>query len=75
MRGGARRRSNAVAMATAAMAGGPARRAVDPSLPEGVVFPVGDASNGLCGGMAYTVRDYFEARYARPRPTATRATP
>jgi hypothetical protein len=22
---------------------------------------LGDASNGLCGGMAYTVRDYFEA--------------
>ncbi len=24
-------------------------------------IPVGDASNGLCGGMAFTVRDVFEA--------------
>src|SRR4051812_38347110 len=24
--------------------------------------PIGDAQNGLCGGMVFTVRDVFEAR-------------
>ncbi len=24
-------------------------------------IPIGDASNGLCGGMVFTVRDYFQA--------------
>src|SRR5262249_47984605 len=27
----------------------------------GTNVPIGDASNGVCGGMIYTVRDYFEA--------------
>jgi hypothetical protein len=27
---------------------------------------IGDASNGLCGGMVYAVRDYYEARLAPP---------
>ena len=31
-----------------------------------VSLPIGDASNGLCGGMAFAARDYFEA--ARPPP-------
>jgi hypothetical protein len=29
-------------------------------------IPIGDASNGLCGGMAFAARDYFEAK--RPPP-------
>ena len=29
--------------------------------------PIGDASNGLCGGMAFAARDYFE-RGQPPRP-------
>ena len=29
-------------------------------------IPIGHASNGLCGGMVYTVRDYFESRQAPP---------
>ena len=35
--------------------------------------PIGSASNGLCGGMAYAVRDWYEAR--RPIPTDTVAPP
>src|SRR5207237_1577467 len=34
---------------------------------------IGDASNGLCGGMVYAVRDFYEARIpvpAGPRPAA-----
>lgn len=30
-------------------------------LPDGRTIALGDAANGLCGGMAFTVRDYFEA--------------
>lgn len=30
-------------------------------------LPIGNASNGLCGGMAFAARDWFEAR--RPIPT------
>jgi hypothetical protein len=29
-------------------------------------IPIGDASNGLCGGMAFAARDYFEAKKAPP---------
>jgi len=32
----------------------------------GVQVPIGDASNGLCGGMVFTTRDYFEARKTPP---------
>ena len=35
-------------------------------LPGGLTVPVGDAANGLCGGMAYTVRDLFEAGLTPP---------
>jgi hypothetical protein len=35
-------------------------------IPNVVSLPVGDASNGLCGGMAFGARDYFEA--GRPPP-------
>ena len=30
-------------------------------IPGVVSLPIGDASNGLCGGMAFAARDYFEA--------------
>jgi hypothetical protein len=33
------------------------------------VFSLGDASNGLCGGMVYAVCDYFNARLAPPPDT------
>lgn len=38
-------------------------------LPGGLTIPIGDAANGLCGGMAYTVRDLFEAGVAPPALT------
>jgi hypothetical protein len=34
-----------------------------------VKIPIGKASNGLCGGMAFAVRDYFEAGRAIPAQT------
>ena len=30
------------------------------------VVPVGDASNGLCGGMVFAARDFFESRQTLP---------
>ena len=30
-------------------------------IPGVVSIPIGDASNGLCGGMVFAARDYFEA--------------
>ena len=36
------------------------------TLPDGNTLGIGDAANGLCGGMAFTVRDFFEA--GRPVP-------
>jgi hypothetical protein len=38
-------------------------------LPLGKVLPIGDAANGLCGGMAFTAADYFEARQTVPPDT------
>jgi hypothetical protein len=35
----------------------------------GTLVPIGDASNGMCGGMVYTVRDYFEAGMPPPPNT------
>jgi hypothetical protein len=35
-------------------------------IPGVISLPIGDASNGLCGGMAFAARDYFEA--GRPPP-------
>jgi hypothetical protein len=32
---------------------------------------VGNASNGLCGGMVFAVRDYFESKVAVPADTVT----
>lgn len=34
-------------------------------------FPIGDASGGLCGGMAFTVRDVFETKGMKPLPDTT----
>ena len=33
-------------------------------------MPIGNAANGMCGGMVYTVRDYFEAGSPPPPNTA-----
>jgi hypothetical protein len=38
-------------------------------IPGVIRIPIGDASNGLCGGMAFAARDYFEA--GRPPPPDT----
>jgi hypothetical protein len=38
-------------------------------IPGVVSLGIGDASNGLCGGMAYAARDYFEARRTPPPDT------
>ncbi len=35
----------------------------------GVEIPIGDASNGLCGGMVFASRDYFEAGLPPPPDT------
>ena len=40
-------------------------------IPGVVSVPIGDASNGLCGGMAFAARDAFEA--GRPPPADTEA--
>lgn len=40
-------------------------------IPGVLSLPIGDASNGLCGGMAFAARDYFEA--GRTPPEATTA--
>jgi hypothetical protein len=39
------------------------------SLPLGKVLPIGDAANGLCGGMVFAAADFFEARQAVPPDT------
>ena len=39
-------------------------------IPGVVSIPIGDASNGVCGGMAFAARDYFEAG-RRPPPDTT----
>ena len=36
----------------------------------GQPIPIGDAANGLCGGMVFAVRDYFEAGIPVPPDTA-----
>lgn len=35
-------------------------------LPGGGSIPIGNASNGLCGGMTYTVRDLYQAHQPPP---------
>jgi hypothetical protein len=39
-----------------------------------VSIPIGDASNGLCGGMAFAARDYFEAVRRPPQETTAPGT-
>lgn len=38
-------------------------------IPGVVSVPIGDASNGLCGGMVFAARDYFELRRSPPADT------
>lgn len=38
-------------------------------LPLGPTLSLGDAANGLCGGMVFVVRDYFEAKLPIPPDT------
>src|SRR6185503_2906002 len=42
-------------------------------LPGGIKIPVGDASNGLCGGMVFGARDYFEKGIRVPSITVAPA--
>ncbi len=42
-------------------------------LPGGLKVPVGTASNGLCGGMVFAARDYFEKGLPIPAATAAPA--
>jgi hypothetical protein len=35
----------------------------------GLRIPIGDAANGLCGGMVYTVRDLWQAQIPAPPDT------
>ncbi len=37
----------------------------------GINMSIGDASNGMCGGMVFAARDYYEAGYLTPPPNAT----
>lgn len=37
----------------------------------GQQIPIGNAANGLCGGMAFAARDYFEARVLIPSETTS----
>jgi hypothetical protein len=39
-------------------------------IPGVISIPIGDASNGLCGGMVFAARDYFEAGRQPPPDTA-----
>ena len=39
-------------------------------IPGVITLPIGDASNGLCGGMAFAVRDLFEANRTPPPDTS-----
>jgi len=39
-------------------------------IPGVVSIPIGNASNGLCGGMAFAARDHFEAGRPTPRDTS-----
>ena len=39
-------------------------------IPGVISIPIGDASNGLCGGMAFAARDYFEVGRTPPADTS-----
>ncbi len=40
----------------------------------GIKIPIGDASNGLCGGMVFAVRDFFESGISIPSDSAPPST-
>ena len=42
-------------------------------LPLGKTLSIGDAANGLCGGMSFTVADYYEAKQPIPQTDQTPA--
>src|SRR2546421_9884378 len=44
----------------------PAQPDVVINLPVAGKVKIGDASNGLCGGMVYTVRDFYEVKIPMP---------
>lgn len=48
----------------------PSEPAVSVRVPLFGAVEIGDASNGLCGGMVYAVRDFFEAKLPPPPDTA-----
>ena len=43
-------------------------------IPGVLSVPIGDASNGLCGGMAFAARDHFEAKREPPSDTVAPGT-
>lgn len=47
----------------------PHESAITIPVPGGRQIGLGDAANGLCGGMAYAVRDYFESGQSPPPDT------
>ena len=48
----------------------PSEPAIQIPLPDGQQLALGNAANGLCGGMAFTARDYFEASRTPPDDTS-----
>jgi hypothetical protein len=42
---------------------------IEVKLPLGHTLPLGDAANGLCGGMVFVARDYYEAKLPAPADT------
>lgn len=49
----------------------PREPVVKVDIPPFGIVPIGDASGGLCGGMAFTVRDVFETPGLHPLPNTT----
>ena len=47
----------------------PHEPAIEIKIPFGPTLPLGDAANGLCGGMAFAVRDFYEAKQPTPPDT------
>jgi hypothetical protein len=42
---------------------------IEIQIPFGPTLALGDAANGLCGGMVFTVRDFYEAKQPMPPDT------
>ena len=49
----------------------PSEPVVNVTVPLFGTIPIGDASGGLCGGMAFTVRDVFETKGMKPLADTT----